>query len=195
MESHTRPGKLIIISAPSGAGKTTIVKHLVQEIPELEFSISACSRAKRPGEIDGKDYYFLDIDDFKARIDNNEFLEWEEVYEGLYYGTLKSELDRIWEKGHHVLLEVDVKGGMNIKDQYPNRSFSLFIEPPDIETLHERLEKRGANTKQDIEARIAKAKKEMSFSVNYDKKIINNELLNAKKAAVDAVINFLEKTI
>jgi guanylate kinase len=195
LESHTRPGKLIIISAPSGAGKTTIVKHLVQEIPELEFSISACSRAKRPGEIDGKDYYFLDIDDFKARIDNNEFLEWEEVYEGLYYGTLKSELDRIWEKGHHVLLEVDVKGGMNIKDQYPNRSFSLFIEPPDIETLHERLEKRGANTKQDIEARIAKAKKEMSFSVNYDKKIINNELLNAKKAAVDAVINFLEKTI
>ena len=128
-------GKLIIFSAPSGAGKTTIVKHLLENRLNLEFSVSACSRKKRAGEIEGKDYYFLPVEEFKKKISNNEFLEYEEVYKGNFYGTLKSEIRRIWDKGNHVLFDVDVKGGLNIKKEYGEKARLIFVMPPSIEEL------------------------------------------------------------
>ncbi|HNS30179.1 MAG TPA: guanylate kinase, partial [Tenuifilaceae bacterium] len=135
-------GKLFIFSAPSGSGKTTIVKRLLGQIPELEFSISACSRPKREGEVNGRDYHFLSVDEFKKRIEADEFVEWEEVYPGSFYGTLKSEVERIWQKGHHVVFDVDVKGGLNIKRLYGHRALAIFVMPPSIEELQKRLELR-----------------------------------------------------
>ncbi len=191
MENTADSGKLVIISAPSGAGKTTIVKHLVNHIKELEFSISACSRDKRPGEIYGKDYYFLSPKEFEHKIENDEFVEWEEVYAGKYYGTLKSEVNRIWEKGHHVLFEVDVKGGMSIMKKYPNRSLSIFIQPPSIEELKRRLKNRGAENDEEINARLKKAGIELQFAGYFNKVIINDEIDRACKETEQLVRNFL----
>lgn len=191
MNQLTDNGKLVIISAPSGAGKTTIVKHLTANIPELEFSISACSRAKRPGEVHGKDYYFLSEEEFQQKINQGAFIEWEEVYEGRYYGTLISEVQRIWEKGHHVLFEVDVIGGVNISQQYPQQALSIFLQPPSIAELKKRLKDRGAETEAEIEARIRKAQKELEYKDYFNHVIVNNDLETAKAETLQLVNNFL----
>jgi guanylate kinase len=184
-------GKAIIVSAPSGAGKTTIVKHLLQCNLPLEFSISACSRARRPGEVDGKDYYFLGSEEFKRRISQDEFLEWEEVYTGMYYGTLKSEIARIWDLNRHVIFDVDVKGGMNLKKKFGNSALSIFISPPAFESLRERLISRGTETTATLEKRIERARLEMEYSSGFDVIIINNVLAKALEKTEKQVRNFI----
>lgn len=184
-------GKLIVISAPSGAGKTTIVKKLLEAIPSLEFSISACSRPKRPGEEDGKDYYFISIEEFLKKITTNEFLEWEEVYNKQYYGTLISELERIWKKGNHVIFDVDVKGGLNIKDKYPEETLAIFIRPPSLEVLEERLTNRSTEDKKSLRKRLDKAMFEMGFASEFDAIIINNDLEKAVTETIEMVNKFL----
>lgn len=174
-------GKLIIFSAPSGAGKTTIVKRMLEIFPELEFSISACSRGKRDGELNGKDYYFLSVDDFKNKIHNDEFLEWEEVYKDHFYGTLKSEINRIWNKGKHVIFDVDVKGGLNIKKYYGEKALAIFVMPPSLAHLEERLRKRSKDSDEKIKIRLAKAEEEMEYADQFDVRIINDDLETAIK--------------
>ncbi len=185
-------GKAIIISAPSGAGKTTIVRHLLAcSDLRLEFSVSACTRPIREGEKHGTDYYFMTVDDFKSRIEEKMFLEWEEVYKNSYYGTLKSEVDRIWNNGHHILFDVDVEGGVNLKDIFGQQAFSVFIMPPSLEELQRRLEKRGTDSPEKIQKRINKAGYEMKFASRFDKTIINDNLDLALKEAEDLVRQFL----
>ena len=168
-------GKLIVISAPSGAGKTSIVHYLLEKIPFLEFSISACSRKKRINETNGKDYHFLGIDGFKQKIEENAFLEWEEVYNNQYYGTLKSEVERIWDNGKSVIFDVDVIGGLNIKKQYPKKCLSVFIMPPSVDVLKKRLIKRGSESKEMMKRRLSKAKEELSKSQEFDVVILNDD--------------------
>lgn len=182
---------MLIFSAPSGAGKTTIVKELLNSDLNLEFSISATSRPKRENEIDGKDYYFLTAGDFREKIANNEFLEWEEVYENRFYGTLKSELERIWSQGKHVIFDVDVVGGLNIKKSYPGKALSVFVMPPSIEELEKRLKTRSTDSKEDIKTRISKANKELSYAKDFDLVIINYELDKAISEAEQSVRNFI----
>lgn len=186
-------GKLIIVSAPSGAGKTTIVKRLLEK-PEfkLEFSISACSRKIRENEVDGKDYYFFSIEEFKSKIVNQEFIEWEEVYTDYFYGTLKTEIDRITQKGNNILFDVDVKGGINLKNQFKENALSLFIMPPSIEELERRLINRKANDKDDLKKRIDKATEELSYHVNFDKVILNDDLDIAVEEAENHLKKFLK---
>ncbi len=176
-------GKLFIFSAPSGSGKTTIVQNLLEKELNLEFSISATNRPKRENETYGKDYYFLTTDEFKKSIENNEFVEWEEVYANRFYGTLKNELERIWAKGKHVVFDVDVIGGINIKKQYPEKALSIFIKPPSIEDLKKRLKSRSTDSKKDIKTRINKANEELSYADKFDKIIVNDILAKAIKEA------------
>jgi guanylate kinase len=183
--------KIIVITAPSGAGKTSITHYLLRKFPQLAFSISAATRAARSYEKNGKDYYFLSIDDFKQRIQKNEFVEWEMVYEGKYYGTLKSELQRIWDNNQCPLLDIDVKGAIHVKQQYPNTALTIFIEPPSVDELKRRLESRGTETPESLQARINKASFEISFKDHFDKNIINDNLENAFGKAVDIVKDFL----
>ncbi len=185
-------GKLIVLSAPSGAGKTTIVHHLLHQNMRLEFSISACSRSKRENEIDGKDYYFLSIEDFKEKIKNNEFVEWEEVYPDHFYGTLRTEVEKIWNSGHHVIFDVDVVGGLNIKQSYPKKTLAMFIQPPSIEELKKRLLNRSTDTLKNIEKRVSKAEKEISFAEQFDIIIVNDNLDDASEKAENEVRRFLE---
>jgi len=192
MNIENNSGKLIIFSAPSGSGKTTIVHHLVSmEDLKLDFSVSACTRKKREGEIDGKDYYFLSIDQFRMKIDDNEFVEWEEVYKNLYYGTLKSELERIWNDGKNVVFDVDVMGGLNLKRQFGEKALSIFVMPPSIEELQKRLEARGTDTPEKIKGRMAKAKFEMKYAGKFDKILVNDNLENALKEAEQIIKAFL----
>ncbi len=184
-------GKLIVFSAPSGAGKTTIVHHLINQNLGLEFSISACSRSKRKNEINGKDYYFLSTKEFKQKINNNEFVEWEEVYPDHFYGTLKAELERIWGNGHHVIFDVDVVGGLNIKNSYPKKTLAIFVQPPSVEELRERLYKRSTDSQYNIEKRISKAEKELSYSQKFDTIIVNDKLEDAIIEAEIKVRGFL----
>ena len=184
-------GKLIVISAPSGAGKTSIVNHLLKEIPALSFSISACSREKRIKEIDGKDYYFLGLDGFKKKIAENKFLEWEEVYENQYYGTLKSELQRIWGKDNSVIFDVDVIGGLNIKKQYPKKCLSVFIMPPSVDVLRERISSRGSESEEMIEKRLNKAEEEISRHQEFDSVILNDDFEIACKESKRLITNFI----
>ena len=184
-------GKLIIFSAPSGAGKTTIVKHLLQKGFNLEFSTSACNRQPRNNEVHEKDYYFLTTEDFKQKIENNEFVEWEEVYNGRYYGTLRSEVNRIWDKGKNVLFDVDVVGGVNIKKQFGNKALSVFVMPPSVDELRKRLTNRNTDSEEDIEKRVAKAEKEMQYAKYFDKVILNDNLERAKQEAENILNNFL----
>jgi guanylate kinase len=186
-------GKLIIFSAPSGAGKTTIVKHLLGKNFCLEFSISATSRPPRSNEIDGKDYYFITADEFKRKVNNDEFLECEEVYTGVYYGTLKSEVERIRQKGNHVIFDVDVVGGCNIKKFYGTDALSVFVQPPTFETLKDRLLSRSTDSEEVIATRVAKAKYEMTFAPRFDIVLINDKLEDALKKAEEIVQDFLEK--
>jgi guanylate kinase len=185
-------GKLLIFSAPSGSGKTTIVKHLLKLNLGLEFSISATSRNMRNGETDGKDYHFLSAEDFAARIDKDEFVEWEEVYKGCYYGTLKSELERIWANGNHVVFDVDVVGGVNLKKIFGDKALSLFVQAPSVEELENRLKGRGTDSDEEIAKRIDKAKYEMTFAKEFDTIIVNDNLEKAYAEAEESVRSFLE---
>lgn len=170
-------GKALIFSAPSGSGKTTIVKHLLKTNPDLGFSISASTRDKRGRtEQHGKDYYFLSPDEFKRKIDNDEFIEWEEVYEGNFYGTLKSEIQRIWDDGKDVIFDVDVKGGLNLKKYFGDKALAIFVKVPSIEVLEERLHDRGTETEQSLSRRLFKAKFEMSFQDQFDVVLVNEQL-------------------
>ena len=185
-------GKLIIFSAPSGAGKTTIVKHLLNVNPHLGFSISACTRDKRGrNETHGKDYYFITPEDFRQKIENGEFVEWEEVYEGAFYGTLKSEIERIWSNGKHAILDVDVKGGLHIKEFYGHRALAVFVKPPSIEALAQRLEARATDSASSISSRVFKAKFELSFEDKFDKIIVNDNLEDAFQKAEKLVNEFI----
>jgi len=184
---------MFIFSAPSGAGKTTIVQSLLKKLPNLEFSITATNRPIRNNEIDGKDYYFITLDEFKQKIANNEFVEWEEVYQNRFYGTLKSEVTRIWKKGNHILFDVDVVGGLNIRRLYPNDALSIFIMPPSVEELEKRLRLRSTDSKEDIEVRVAKAKKELEYANQFDIIILNDVLEKAISEAEQTVINFIKK--
>ena len=183
--------KAIIISAPSGAGKTTIVKHLLSVIPELEFSVSACSRSKREGETNGRDYRFISVEEFRKKIENDEFVEWEEVYPGNYYGTLKSELQRIWEKGCYPIFDVDVIGGLNLKKYFWEKALAICIKPPSISALKERLQNRGTETEDSFLKRLDKAENELTFAEDFDIIIVNDQLENAYLEAVNIVKNFL----
>ena len=189
-------GKLIVFSAPSGSGKTTIVRHLLGiEKLNLEFSISATSRAPRGEEVDGKDYYFLSLKEFKNKIKADDFLEWEEVYRDNFYGTLKSEVERIWAKGKHVIFDIDVVGGIDIKRIYPERTLSVFVKPPSIEELKIRLKKRSTESDDKINMRVAKASIELATAPQFDFIIENNELDVALKEAEELAHNFLKKRI
>jgi len=186
-------GKLIIFSAPSGAGKTTIVKHLLNQNLNLEFSVSATSRAPRYNEKHGKDYYFLTEKEFKLKVENNEFLEWEEVYKGTCYGTLKSEVERICNGGKNVIFDVDVIGGLNIKKFYGNDALAVFVQPPSLEELRRRLQNRSTETEEKIQMRIAKAEHELGFASQFDVLIANNDLMQACKEAEVIIRKFLGK--
>jgi guanylate kinase len=186
-------GKLIIFSAPSGAGKTTIVHRLLASCNDLEFSISACSRPKRTNEIDGVDYYFITTDEFKEKINQGEFLEWQEVYENSYYGTLKSEVKRIWAKEKHVIFDVDVVGGLNIKKYGKENALAVFVMPPSIEELKERLKLRSSETPETLKKRIDKANDELTFADKFDEIIVNDNLENAVIEAKTLVEKFLAK--
>lgn len=183
--------KVIIFSAPSGAGKSTIVNHLLGRNLGLEFSISATSRAPRGSEVNGKEYYFFTPEQFQEKIQAGDFLEYEEVYPGCYYGTLNSELERIWAKGHTVLFDVDVVGGVNIKKKFGSRALSVFVQPPSIETLRERLIGRGTDSQDKIEQRVAKAEYEMTFANRFDTIVINDKLEEALADAENKVRDFL----
>ncbi len=193
VQSSELKGKLIIFSAPSGAGKTTIVKHLLTQDFNLEFSVSVTSRAPRKNEIDGKDYHFISAEDFQRKIKNNEFLEWEEVYSGIYYGTLKSEVEQIRNKGINVIFDVDVVGGLNIKKFYGDEALAIFIQPPSIEELQNRLKSRSTETEEKIQMRIAKAVHELIFANQFDIIIVNENLEKACTEAEKLIKSFLKK--
>lgn len=185
-------GKLIIFSAPSGAGKTTIVHHLLNNIPKLEFSVSACSRLMRKDETHGVDYYFISVDDFIKKIENEEFVEWEEVYKDNFYGTLKTEIERIWKKGHHIIFDMDVVGGLNLKKQYGDQALAIFVMPPSIQHLEERLKMRETETTETIARRIGKAEVELQTADQFDKIILNDSLEHAFAEAEKIVSEFLQ---
>ncbi len=184
-------GKLIIISAPSGAGKTSIVKHLLDQDFPLAFSVSATSRPKRTNETDKKDYYFLTVEDFKKKIDSRAFLEWQEVYPNQFYGTLKSEVDRIWKSGYHVIFDVDVLGGLNIKKQFGDRALAIFIKPPTIDCLKKRLASRGTENADSLKQRMEKAEYELSFEKFFDKIVVNENLADAQQEVMHLMKEFL----
>lgn len=184
-------GKSIIVSAPSGAGKTTIVHQLLQHNLNLEFSISACSRAQRPNEVHGKDYYFLGVDGFQEKIKNNELFEWEEVYTNQYYGTLNSELQRIWNNNKHIIFDVDVVGGLNLKSKFNKNALAIFIMPPTVEELEKRLRNRSTETEEKIQTRLNKAQQELARANEFDVVIVNDELEVAVQETIAAVQAFL----
>jgi guanylate kinase len=187
-------GKLIIFSAPSGSGKTTIVRHLLSTFPDqIEFSISATSRDKRGVEQNGKDYYYLTPEEFKQKVDNGEFLEWEEVYAGTCYGTLRSEVERIWAKGKHVIFDIDVEGGLNLKNQFKEDALAIFVMPPSIKILEERLRSRSTDNSQSIARRLDKAEKELKTASLFDRFILNEHLEVALNDAERIVKEFLLK--
>ena len=193
MSSKTNhPGKLIVFSAPSGSGKTTIVRHLLaQEELNLEFSVSATSRTKRGDEINTKDYYFLSIDDFKQHIKEDEFLEWEEVYRDNFYGTLKKEIERIWDLGKHIIFDIDVSGGLRIKRKFPEQTLAIFVKPPSIDALKIRLKKRQTESQDKINMRVAKASAELATAPLFDCIIENDVLEMAQKEAYTTVSQFI----
>ena len=185
--------KLIVFSAPSGSGKTTIVKHLVKKFPNLGFSISACTRDKRGRmEENGKDYYFLTPDDFRHRIENHEFVEWEEVYEGAFYGTLKSEVERIWSIGKVAIFDVDVKGGLSLKEYYKEKALTIFVKVPSVEELKDRLKGRGTESDDSISRRMFKVKFEMGFQDQFDYILLNDDLEKTLLTAEKIVDEFLK---
>ncbi len=186
-------GKIIIITAPSGAGKTSITRYLLQKYPNLAFSISAATRLPRGQEKNGVDYYFMSGQDFQDKIENNEFVEWEMVYEGKYYGTLHSELERIWVAGKTPILDIDVKGAIHVQQQFHKNALSIFVKPPTVETLRERLTGRGTETPENIATRLNKAAYEMSFSHSFNVVVVNDDLATACRETENAIKKFLDK--
>lgn len=185
-------GKTVIFSAPSGSGKTTIVRHLLKTFPDkLAFSISATSRPKRGVEENGKDYHYLSIEEFKKKVDAGDFLEWEEVYAGVYYGTLKSEVEKIWAEGKTVIFDIDVEGGLNLKNQFKERALAVFVMPPSIKILEERLRSRSTDNPESIARRVAKAEKELKTAELFDTFILNEHLETALLKAEKVVGEFL----
>ena len=184
-------GKIIIFSAPSGSGKSTLIGHLLKRFPQLEFSISATSRAPRGSEVNGKEYYFLSNEEFKNKVAAGEFVEWEEVYAGTCYGTLRSELKRIWDKGHVIVFDVDVKGGVNLKKIFGDDALSIFIMPPSVEELRRRLEKRGTDAPETIATRVAKAEEEITYAPLFDKIVVNDSLETAVADAIRITESFI----
>lgn len=183
--------KLIVVCAPSGAGKTTIVKHVLAHVPNVEFSVSATNRPQRDGEENGRDYYFMDTESFQQKIAEDAFLEWEEVYPGRYYGTLKSEVERIGHQGKFVIFDVDVEGGLNIKRYYGNEALMVFIKPPSVQHLKNRLETRATESPESLKARIDKAEIELSYEQYADAVIVNDSLEEALKNAEEIILGFL----
>ncbi len=186
-------GKIVIISAPSGAGKTSVVEHLLSTDLNLRFSISATTREPRGNEQHGKDYYFMPVHEFRSRIQNDEFLEWEEVYKGRFYGTLKSEIERIWSQGKHVLFDVDVRGGINLKNIYGTNAISIFIMPPSVAELEKRLLTRGTDEKANIRVRVEKALEEIGLADRFDNIVVNMNLDTAQREVCAMVRSFLGK--
>ncbi len=186
-------GKCIIFSAPSGAGKTSIVKHLLNVRNDLEFSISACNRERRSNEEDGKDYYFLSTEDFRNKIDNEEFVEWEEVYTDQYYGTLKSEIERIWDKGMNVIFDVDVVGGLSLTKYFKEKALAIFVKAPSVDVLEKRLRGRGTESEEKIQKRLSKAAHEMDYAKWFDVELLNEDLDKACKQAEQMVDAFLKQ--
>ena len=184
-------GKLVVITAPSGAGKTTIARHLLEHYPMLEFSVSATTRPRRPEEVHGRDYYFITPELFRERINNESFVEWEEVYQGTFYGTMKSEIESIWKSGKDVLFDVDVKGAINLKKQYGDNALTIFIKPPTLQVLTDRLHSRATESPDKVEERISKAQYEIQFESYFDEVIVNDSLHDALIKAEAAVDRFL----
>jgi len=187
----TKEGKLIIFSAPSGAGKTTIVHHLLSKIPNLEFSISATTRPARGDEQDGKDYYFISLPEFTHRIAKKQFVEFEEVYTGTFYGTLRTEIERIWAKGKTVIFDIDVEGGLHLKRKYNGQALAIFVQPPSLEVLIERLTGRGTDSAEKLQERFAKAEKELNYAPQFDIILKNYDLETACKEAEKLVTDFI----
>jgi guanylate kinase len=192
-QNSTMTGKLIVISAPSGAGKTTLVRALLTQKPNLVFSVSAASRDKRAHEIDKKDYCFISVEEFRNRIERGEFLEWQEVYPNQYYGTLLSEIDRIWATGNHVLFDVDVLGGLNIKKHFGPRALTIFVKPPSMAHLQQRLQNRGTETEESLQKRLSKAEFELSFENQFDVVVVNDDIQSAQIEIVEAIEKFLDE--
>lgn len=187
-------GKLIIFSAPSGAGKTTIVRHLLNTFPDdLAFSISASTRAPRGNEVDGKDYYFISKDDFLHRVAKHEFIEFEEVYSGTFYGTLRSEVERIWSEGKNVIFDIDVVGGLRLKSKYPEEALAIFVNPPSLEVLKQRLSGRGTDSIEKLQERFDKAEHELGYADKFDIILQNNDLEKACAEAEKLVMDFIQK--
>jgi len=184
-------GKSIIVCAPSGAGKTTIVRHLLKTFPILAFSVSATSRQPRKGEIAGIHYHFISAENFRNKINTSDFIEWEEVYPDQYYGTLRSEIDRLWNTGKHVIFDVDVEGGVNLKRIFGDRALAIFVRPPNLEVLEERLRARGTETEESLQKRLTKAERELSYESKFDTTVINDVLSVTCKEAEEKVKKFL----
>ncbi len=193
MNTSSSLHKIVIITAPSGAGKTSITKHLMSRFPQLAFSVSAATRPPRANEKNGVDYHFMSVEAFQQKIQEQAFIEWEMVYEGKYYGTLKSEIQRIWDKGQVPVLDIDVKGAIHVQDLYPGKTLSLFIEPPSVEALKNRLMSRGTETEETLQARLNKAAYEISFKHSFTHVILNDELSKACSEAEQVIDSFLGK--
>ncbi len=188
-----KQGKAIIFSAPSGSGKTTIVRYLLSTHENFGFSVSACTRERRKqNEVDGKDYYFLTINEFEQKIAEGAFIEWEQVYEGTYYGTLKSEIERIWNEGKHVLFDVDVKGGISLKNYFKDRALAVFVKVPSVEELEKRLRYRNTETRESFEQRLAKAESEMAYEKEFDVTLVNANLEDTLKKAETLIESFIQ---
>ena len=194
MNTSSSLHKIVIITAPSGAGKTSITKHLMSRFPQLAFSVSAATRLPRANEKNGVDYHFMSVEAFQQKIQEQAFIEWEMVYEGKYYGTLKSEIQRIWDKGQVPVLDIDVKGAIHVQDLYPGKTLSLFIEPPSVEALKNRLMSRGTETDETLHARLNKAAYEISFKHSFTHVIMNDELSKACSEAEQVIGSFLGKS-
>ncbi len=192
-EYSRKKGKLIVFSAPSGSGKTTLVHYVMARVPRLSFSVSATSRPPRPGEKEGVDYYFLSVEAFKQKIKENAFVEWEEVYENQFYGTLRSEVEKIRARGDSVVFDVDVKGGLSIKKIYGSEALAIFVKPPSLQVLEERLRKRSTENEASLRKRLDRAAFELTFEPQFDKVVVNDKLEKAQKDALSIVRNFLEE--
>ncbi len=193
MATQQVKGKLLVFSAPSGSGKTTLVRHLLETFNDMAFSVSATSRSARKGETNGRDYYFLSTAAFKQKIEEHAFLEWEEVYPDVYYGTLLSEVERLRNEGKHVLFDVDVVGGLNIKKHYGSEALAVFVKAPSIEELEKRLRNRSTDTEESIAERVRKARWELGFAEQFDQIVVNDQLEEAKEKLIQIVQNFLKQ--